>query len=143
MIELSGERVNLMKRRAKIFMQLAKDLQRKGLLDITSFHVHQACQLRIKATLLRLLGEIPRIHGIRELLGILAKKLEDLGFIEESNKIIELIRENRGMLIDLENAYTESKYGIVSPTERMLNDMIIVVEKIFKLLDEIEKRVLG
>ncbi len=66
-----------------------------------------------------------------------------MGFIEESNKVIELIRGNRGMLIDLESAYTESRYGVVSPTERMLNDMIIVVEKIFKLLDEIEKRVLG
>ena len=73
---MSGERVNVIKDRAYAFLNLAKELINRRL-DISSFNIHQACQLRIKASLLRFTGEIPRVHSIRELLGILAKKLED------------------------------------------------------------------
>ncbi len=139
---MSGERVNIIKDRAYAFLNLAKELiDRRP--DIASFNIHQACQLRIKATLLRFTGEIPRIHSIRELLGILAKKLEDLNYREDALKIINFIRKQREILIDIEAAYTESRYGIGITTRSMIEEMLKTAEELFKLLDEVEKHVLG
>jgi len=75
---MSGERVNILKDRAGFFLGLAEELYERGRLDLAFFHVEQACQLRIKATILRFVGEIPRVHSVRELLGMVAKKLEEL-----------------------------------------------------------------
>jgi len=92
---LSGERVNAMKERAGVFLELASELADRGRLDIASFSVQQACQLRVKASLLRLTGEMPRIHSIRELLGILAKRMEEIGHRDEAEKITGFVRESR------------------------------------------------
>ena len=65
---MSGERVELLKFRSKRFLDVGVELLRREVLDLAAFNVQQSCQLRVKATLLRLLGEIPRVHNIRELL---------------------------------------------------------------------------
>ena len=98
---MSGERVNIIKERARAFLDLARELiDRRP--DISSFSVHQACQLRVKASLLRLTGEVPGPHGIRELLGMLARKLEDLGLREDALRIVDFVRRRRDVLIDIE-----------------------------------------
>lgn len=140
---MSGERVNTLKDRAEFFLSLAKELYGRGRLDLAFFHVEQGCQLRIKATILKFLGEIPRIHSIRELLGMLAKKLEELNYGKEAGMIVGFAREYRGILVDIENAYVESRYSIVSSTRNALNEAINVAESLFKLLEQVEKSVLG
>lgn len=120
---MSGERVNIIKDRAYALLNLARELVDRRL-DLSSFNVHQACQLRIKASLLRFTGEIPRVHSIRELLGILAKKAEDLGFKEDALKIMNFVRRQRDALIDIESAYTESRYGIGVTTRSMVEGML-------------------
>ncbi|MEM2998493.1 MAG: HEPN domain-containing protein [Thermoproteota archaeon] len=140
---MSGDRVNVIKERAGAFLELARDLLGKGRLDIASFNVHQACQLRVKAALLRLTGETPRVHGLRELLGMLAKRLEELNYLEESESVVGLVREYRDRLFDVESAYTESRYGLTAPTREGLRGMIRVAEELFSLLDRVEEDVLG
>lgn len=140
---LSGERVNVIKERAGEFLELARDLLGRGRLDMASFNVHQACQLRIKAALLRLMGEAPRIHGLRELLGVLAKGLEELGCSGESDRILDLVRRYRDPLIDVESAYVESRYGVATATRGEGEGMIGAAEELFKLLDRVERDVLG
>jgi len=61
-------------------------LLRREVLDLAAFNVQQPCQLRVKATLPRLLGEIPKVHSIRELLGTLSAKLEEAGFRDVSSQ---------------------------------------------------------
>ena len=139
---MSGERVNIIKDRACAFLDLAKELVDRRP-DISSFSVHQACQLRVKASLLRFTGEIPRLHSIRELLGILAKKLEDLGFKEDAMKIMNFVRRRRGALIDIEAAYTESRYGMGAIARSVIEEILRTTEELFKLLDEVEEHVLG
>ena len=139
---MSGERVNIIKDRACALLDLAKELVDRRL-DISSFSAHQACQLRAKASLLRLTGEVPRLHGIRELLGMLARKLEDLGFREDALRIMNFVRGRRDILIDIEAAYTESRYGVGSITRSTVEEMLRAAEELFKLLDEVEERVLG
>ena len=50
---MSGERVNLLKDRARVFLELAEELRGRGRLDLAMFNVDQAFQLRVKATMLR------------------------------------------------------------------------------------------
>jgi len=139
---LSGERVNIIKERARAFLDLAKELTDRRP-DISSFSVHQACQLRVKASPLRFTGEVPRLHGIRELLGMLARRLEDLGLKEDALRIVDFVRRRRGVLIDIEAAYTESRYGAGPIAKGILEEMLGVAEELFKLLDEVEEHVLG
>ena len=140
---MSGERVNAMKERAGVFLELASELADRGRLDIASFSVQQACQLRVKASLLRLTGEMPRIHSIRELLGILAKRMEEIGHRDEAEKITGFVRESRGVLVDIEAAYTESRYGLAVATESVVREMLRVADCLFRLLEEVENSVLG
>ena len=86
---------------------------------------------------------MPRLHGIRELLGMLARKLEDLGFREDALRIVDFVRGRRDVLIDIEAAYTESRYGVGSITRSTVEEMLRAAEELFKLLDEVEERVLG
>ena len=140
---MSGERVNAMKERAGAFLELASELADRGRLDIASFSVQQACQLRVKASLLRLTGEMPRIHSIRELLGILAKRMEEIGHRDEAEKITGFVRESRGVLVDIEAAYTESRYGLAVVTESVVREMLRAADRLFRLLEEVENSVLG
>jgi len=140
---LSGEIVEIIKRRAEAFLSLGRELMERGMLDLASFNIHQACQLRIKATTLRLFGEIPKIHGIRELLGILAKKLEEIGWPSESSSVVNFVRQHRDSLTDLESAYTGSRCGLLTYTRNELNEMVDTALKMFSLLDGVEKDVLG
>ena len=93
---MSGERVEVIKRRARIFLELGEELLRRGILDIASFNIHQACQLMIKAVLLRLRGEIPRIHSLRELLGMLSATLDWLGHSDLAEDVRRFARGAQG-----------------------------------------------
>ena len=139
---MSGERVNIIKERARAFLDLARELTDRRP-DISSFSVHQACQLRVKASLLRFTGEVPRLHGIRELLGMLARRLEDLDLREDALRIVDFVRRRRDVLIDIEAAYTESRYGAGFIAKSIVEEMLGVAEELFKLLDEVEEHVLG
>jgi len=72
--------------------------------DLVAFLAEQAAQLFLKHKVYTLTGEVPRTHSIRDLLQILAKilKIED--------KISNYVRENRSLLIRLEEAYIASRY---------------------------------
>ena len=140
---MSGKRVNLLKDRAKVFLELAEELRGRGRLDLAMFNVDQAFQLRVKATMLRLLGVIPRIHGVRGLLGMLARRLEELSFRGEAREIMSFIRRFREVLIDVESAHVESRYGLFSTTSESVDEAVKVAGELFKLLDRVERDVLG
>ena len=136
-------RIDIIKRRAKMFLDLASELMNKGILDIAAFHVHQACQLRVKASILRLTGNTPRVHGVRELLGILAHALEELGFRRESDMVMDFTRRFRDVLIDIEASYTEARYSAYTPSRSVVESMYRVVKELFELLDRVENIVLA
>ena len=140
---VSGERVELLKDRARFFLGLARELLGRGRLDVSAFSVEQAIQLRVRASLLRFTGEIPGVHSIRELLGMLARVLEDLGFADEVQRVRGFVREHRDVLVDVEDAYTMARYAVFTAGVREVEEMIRVAEKLFKLLDWVEERVLG
>lgn len=140
---MSGERVELLKLRARKFLELSIELLERGSLDLAAFNMQQACQLRIKASLLRLLGEVPKIHSVRELLGILMMKLSELGFEVISNVVKDFNRRYRDVLADIDSVYTMSRYSEFTYSVNDVKEMISVCSELYKLLDEVEKSVLG
>ena len=112
-------------------------------MDLATFNVQQSCQLRVKATLLRLLGEIPRVHSIRELLGTLSAKLEEAGFRDVSSAVKDFTRAYRDSLLDIDSVYTTSRHSFFTYTAGDVEEMVQTCEELHKLLDEVERRVLG
>lgn len=139
---MSWERVELLKERSRLFLDLARELLDRGLYDLAAFAAEQAAQLRIKASLLRLTGEYPRIHYVRELLGVLAYRLEEAGYLSAAKSIREFVGDRRGDLIELEEAYIGARYGLQRYIKGRVAAMIRVVEDLFKLLERVESSVL-
>jgi len=139
----TGLRAELLKDRAGFFLRLGRELLQRGRLDIAAFCVEQAMQLRVKAALLRVAGEAPRIHGIRELLGLLAQLLDELGRGEAVRLVREYVRRYRGELVDAEDAYTAARYAVYTPDRGSVERMIKAAERLFEVLEEVERDVLG
>jgi len=57
--------------------------------------------------------------------------------------VVGFVREFRGVLMDIEDAYVESRYGVVASTRNVLSEAISVAKSLFRLLDQVEKSVLG
>ena len=130
--------VELLYKRGRMFYDYAIVAFERGDYDMTVFMCEQAAQLSLKAILLRILGFIPRVHGIRELLGSLSKALEGLGKAELSLDISRFVEGNREDLRSLEEAYTSSRYiARVYEREDALRSLK-VVEKLFKLIEKVE-----
>ena len=140
---MSGERVELLKTRAKKFLELGFELLNRGVLDLAAFNIQQSCQLRVKATLLRLIGEAPRVHSVRELLGMLSARLEEIGFREVSDAVKHFVKKHREVLADIDSAYTASKYTLFTYTASDVKTMAEVCSELHKLLEDAEKDVLG
>jgi adenylate cyclase class IV len=82
------------------------------------------------------------VHSTRELLGLLAKILEELGFGKESGRIRKLSREYRDFLVDLDSVYAMPRHGLFTYSGSDVAEMARLCEELHKLLDEVESSVL-
>ena len=140
---MSGERVELLKARAEKFLDLGFELLNGSVLDLATFNIQQSYQLRVKATLFRLISEAPRVHSVRELLGMLSARLEEIEFREISDAVKHFVKKCREVLSDIDSAYTASKYALFTCTASDVNTMVEVCIELHKLLEDAEKHVLG
>jgi len=138
---MSGELVEKLRHRATLFLREAEKLFKEDEYDIACFNAEQAIQLYIKSVTLKLFGEIPRIHSIRELLGYLARKLYEQEFKEKAILIKEFAKENRYSLSILEDAYIDARYTIRSFTKQEASEAIKTASNLIKLLKSVEKDV--
>ncbi|MCD6085275.1 MAG: HEPN domain-containing protein [Desulfurococcales archaeon] len=99
-----ADEAELIRERALTMLRASKHHLGVGDYDLASFLAEQAAQLYLKYVVLKITGEVPRTHSIRELLQILGK------ITKKENKVIEFIRVRRSMLIRLEEAYLASRY---------------------------------
>jgi len=93
------EEVELFLKRAKNFLDGAKERYQKEDWDLTCFMAEQFVQLLMKATILEKGGEVPKTHSIRKLFGLLYHLTKD-----------EVFKYDRKALIFLESAYLNSRY---------------------------------
>lgn len=99
------EEVLSFRRRSRTFLKHARMSLKAGEFDFAAFAAEQAAQLGLKARLLESLGEVPRSHGVRELLGVVADSSP-----EASKEIAEFSKRNREGLKILDDAYISARY---------------------------------
>lgn len=101
---MSYREVNLLRDRSLRMLGSSRRSLLKGDYDIAAFMADQAVQLYLKSVILELTGEVPRVHVIRQLFHGLKAVLN------RSDEIDKFVRENRSLLIRLEDAYISSRY---------------------------------
>ncbi|BCU69854.1 HEPN domain-containing protein [Stygiolobus caldivivus] len=123
----SYDEVNRLLRRAEKFRKDAISSCSEGYYDIACFYAEQAVQLRIKAYMLKNLGFMPRVHDVRDLLSTIYKYTND-------ERVREFVNRNRSSLKDLEEGYTETRYGTTEYTEEDAKECLNIMEELFNLV---------
>ena len=93
------EEIELLIKRARNFLDGAKERFKKEDWDLTCFMAEQSVQLFMKATILEKGGEVPKTHSIRKLFGLLYQLTKE-----------KVFKYDRKALIFLESAYLNSRY---------------------------------
>ncbi len=93
------EEIGLFLKRARNFLDGAKERFQKEDWDLTCFMAEQSVQLFIKAIILEKSGEVPKTRSIRKLFGLIYQLTKD-----------EVFKYDRKALIFLESAYLNSRY---------------------------------
>jgi len=137
----SVEHVELLRRRCRAFYGYALMVFERGDYDTAMFMCEQAVQFCLKAVLLRILGFVPRGHGVRELLGMLSKTLEELGKLELSRQVSAFAEIYRDGLRLLEDAYVGSRYLAKTYEREDAARSIEVVRSLIKLVEVVEQDV--
>jgi len=101
---VSYREVSLLRNRSLRMLSSARRSLLDGDYDIAAFMADQAVQLYSKSVILELTGEVPRVHAVRQLMRV----LKDL--LGKPNLVDDFVRENRSLLIRLEEAYISSRY---------------------------------
>jgi HEPN domain-containing protein len=127
-----ADEIELMRRRAKVFLDTAKYLFQRGDYDIASFNAEQATQLSLKSVLLLVVGDYPRTHSAIALLNEL-KRIDG----EDISRFIE---DNRLGLRSLEDAYLTSRYFYRSFEKEDAKYLISLTEKVVELCENIRHR---
>lgn len=123
--------VELLKRRASLFLELARYSLERGFYDMAAFNAEQAAQLYLKATLLELIGDFPRTHSILLLLGELKRVNE--------KDVEDFIRRNKRRLHVLEDAYLTSRYFYKFFDREDAEDLIAAAEEVVSLCEELRR----
>ena len=79
---------------------------------------------------------------MRGLLAVLIKMLEERGFKNVADKLLELVDKNRRVLVTAEEAYTMSRYGESSYTSEEAKKVAMSASELVNLL-EVVKAVKG
>ncbi len=99
--------IEKLKSRAEAFLDSAFYNAEKQNWDIALFNLEQTLQLWIKAKLLELYGDFPKLHSLKKLLSLLYEKFPELEKVVEENLLaIDLLED-----VYISARYLESDYG--------------------------------
>lgn len=129
---MSAKEIEILRERAGAFFRHAKEAIERGEYDFACFSSEQAAQLAIKSTMLRLIGEIPRLHRIRELLHLLGTS------VPTSERLIhQFVSKNNEGLRALEDTYITSRYIPTSYTREEAEALLKLAQRIMGLMEEV------
>ncbi len=117
--------VEFLKKNAEAFCENAKDLFRKGILNLAAFNIEQGFQLYLKYFLAIKLGEYPKTHSLRELFKEASKLCR---------KLWEFYLDNTGGIGNIESAYIMSRYLPTEFTNAEVEEMMRLFEKFKEVL---------
>lgn len=127
---MSKFEADILKRRHAEFLREAESALSKGFYDVSCFLAEQALQLFLKYVLLRFVGDYPKTHSVRRLLG------EVCGLLN-SEELEEFNKANRVRLSALEDAYLMARYFLKEYTKEDAEDMIKLVEEVIEIVDRV------
>ena len=133
--------VRLLRGRSYLFYEYAREAYSRGHFDLAMFYVEQALQLRLKSLALRLLGQVPRLHCIRELFSLIVKFLHALGRGDLAEMLCRLVEDNREVLKMRGEAYTAARYLPRTYGEEDCKTALEVADKAIKLIDNVENSI--
>lgn len=102
-MSLRGSEAELLRKRSLEFLIEAEHALRRGSYDVACFLAEQSLQLYLRHVLLKVVGDYPRTHSIRHLLGEVAR-------VAGSREVEDFMRRNRARLLALEDAYLMARY---------------------------------
>ncbi len=122
-----------MMERSDRFLKTAESTLEKGFLDISSFNANQALELFLKARVLRLAGDYPHTHDIKELLITLGKVCEP----KYAGTVENILREKSLELKAVQDTYITSRYFFTSSSENEVNRMIGFIKELERSLEDV------
>ena len=121
--------VEVLERRAIEFLESAREAVGRRAYDVACFLAEQSLQLFLKSALLRIVGDYPRTHRIRQLLSELAKATK-------SKKLEDFAKTNRVKLSVLEDAYIMARYFAKEYGREDAEDAIEIAQKTIEVVKE-------
>ena len=118
------DEVELFLKRAKNFLDGAKERFHKEDWDLTCFMAEQSVQLITKAIILEKGGELPKTHSIRKLFTLLYQLTEN-----------KALKYDRKALLFLESAYLNSRYFSFTYEKEDAEEAIKIAEDIIKIVE--------
>jgi len=120
------DEVELFLKRAKNFLDGARERFQKEDWDLTCFMAEQSVQLITKAVILEIGGELPKTHSVRKLLALLYELTE-----------YDEFKYDRKALLFLESAYLNSRYFNFTYEKEDAEEAIKIAEEIKKLVENV------
>lgn len=109
--------------RAKHFLNVSEYDVSAGRYDIALFHLEQSVQLALKAYLLKVFGDFPKIHSLKDLIDL------------SENNCLKKLAEDLWYIIDiLEDAYIGARYLIRRYGEKEYRESLKFVQEVFKCI---------
>jgi len=120
------DEVELFLKRAKNFLDGAKERFQKEDWDLTCFMAEQSVQLIAKAVILEKGGELPKTRSFRKLFALLYQLTE-----------IEDVKYDRKALLFLESAYLNSRYFSFTYEKEDAEEAIRIAKEIIKIVENV------
>lgn len=120
------EEVELFLKRARNFLEGAKQRFERQDWDLTCFMAEQSAQLFLKAIILEKGGEFPRTHSLRQLFSILSNLIQN-----------HELKYDRKSLLLLESAYLNSRYINFSYNKEDAVEILKIVEEVLVLIGNV------
>lgn len=111
---------DFLKERSEQFFEEAQHSFQKGNLELCAFDLEQSCQLYLKYTIGKLLGDFPHVHNLIELIdatALASNNAELTDFLQQKIKIVQ----------SLGKAYFDARYYDTKFDVREVEEMISVV----------------
>lgn len=124
----------MLRNRSLRMLSSAKKGMLDGNYDIAAFMAEQSVQLHLKSVILELTGEIPRVHAVRQLMGILKELLGKPSLFDD------FVRENRSLLIRLEEAYISSRYLPRDYERDEAEELVNFSEKVIEFVESVKSK---
>ncbi len=131
---MSYREVDLLRNRSLRMLSSARRSLLDRDYDITAFMADQAIQLYLKSVILELTGEVPRVHAVRQLMYALKELLG------KSNLFDDFVKENRSLLIRLEESYISSRYLPREYEREEAEELINFSEKVIEFVKSVKNK---